>query len=182
MITRHALRQIMPLAGERLDVYLEPLRDTMEIYDICTPPRMAAFLAQLAHESGEFRYVRELASGAAYDTGTLAVRLGNTPEADGDGQKYKGRGLIQITGHDNYEACSLALFDDLRLLIRPELLEEPQWATLSAGWFWHRHNLNTLADRGEFKQITKKINGGYNGLEDRERYYRRALEVFGGLA
>lgn len=112
-----------------------------------------------------------------YDTGTLAKRLGNTPEADGDGQKYRGRGLIQITGRANYAACSEALFGDARLLNTPELLEHPVYAALSAGWFWQRAGLNTLADQGDFLTITRRINGGTNGLSDREALYERALKV-----
>ncbi len=141
---------------------------------------MAAFIAQIGHESGQFRYVRELGGDAylaKYDTGKLAQRLGNTPEADGDGQKYRGRGLIQVTGRANYEACSEALFGDSRLLATPELLEQPVYASMSAGWFWHRAGLNTLADKGDFLTITKRINGGTNGLEDREALYKLALEV-----
>lgn len=182
MITLHELRLIMPLAGERLTAFITPLNDTMEIYNINTPDRMAAFLAQLAHESGEFRYMRELASGEAYDTGALAVRLGNTPEKDGDGQKYRGRGPIQITGYDNYQRCSLALFDDERLLDVPELLEIPTHGCMAAGWYWDTRKLNNLADQRDFRGITKAINGGYNGMEDRLKYFRRALEVLGGLA
>ncbi|QYX49981.1 glycoside hydrolase family 19 protein [Pseudomonas tussilaginis] len=149
---------------------------------VSTPTRlrMAAFIAQIGHESGQFRYVRELGGDAylaKYDTGKLAQRLGNTPEADGDGQKYRGRGLIQVTGRANYEACSEALFGDSRLLATPELLEQPVYASMSAGWFWHRAGLNTLADKGDFLTITKRINGGTNGLEDREALYKLALEV-----
>ncbi|PLP87833.1 lysozyme [Pseudomonas sp. FFUP_PS_473] len=149
-------------------------------YGIVTRLRTAAFIAQIGHESGQLRYVRELGGDAylaKYDTGTLAQRLGNTPEPDGDGQKYRGRGLIQITGRDNYEACSEALFCDSRLLNAPELLEHPVYACLSAGWFWHRAGLNTLADKGAFVLITKRINGGINGLADREVLYERALKV-----
>ncbi|CAI8794283.1 putative chitinase [Pseudomonas chlororaphis] len=112
-----------------------------------------------------------------YDTGTLAARLGNTPEVDGDGQKYRGRGLIQVTGRANYQACSEALFGDSRLLNTPELLENPVYAALSAGWFWQRAGLNSLADKGDFLTITKRINGGTNGLVDREALYERALKV-----
>ena len=110
-------------------------------FAIITRLRMAAFIAQIGHESGQLRYVRELGNDkylAKYDTGRLAQRLGNTPEADGDGQKYRGRGLIQVTGHHNYEACSEALFGDSRLLNAPELLEQPVYAALSAGWFWQK--------------------------------------------
>lgn len=182
MITKQELMSIMPLVGARADAFLQPLNDAMEIYDINTPRRQAAFLAQLAHESGEFRYMRELASGTAYDTGALAKALGNTPEDDGDGEKYKGRGPLQITGRNNYHQCSMALYGDDRLLETPELLEQPFDGCMAAGWFWALHGLNELADAGDFKEITRRINGGENGMQDRERYYKLAGEVLGGLA
>lgn len=174
------LLQILPGAGDKAGVFVPGLNATMGKYAIITRLRIAAFIAQIGHESGHFRYVRELGGDAylaKYDTGRLAQRLGNTPEADGDGQKYRGRGLIQITGHDNYFACSEALFGDSRLLVTPELLEQPVYASMSAGWFWQGRGLNTLADRGDFEKITRRINGGLNGWEDRQKLYRRALEV-----
>ncbi|KPC00341.1 Chitinase [Pseudomonas amygdali pv. lachrymans] len=122
--------------------------------------------------------MRELGGSAylsKYDTGKLAERLGNTPEADGDGQFYRGRGLIQVTGRANYEECGEAL--GLDLINHPELLELPQHAAMSAAWFWHRAALNTLADKREFVTITRRINGGTNGLADRQALYARALEV-----
>lgn len=181
-ITVDTLRQIMPLIGERAWTFFQPLNDAMEIFEINTPQRQAAFLAQLAHESGEFRYMRELADGKNYDTGPLAKRLGNTPEADGDGQKYKGRGPIQITGHDNYQKCSMAIYGDDRLMEHPELLEQPFDGCMAAGWFWATNGLNALADKFEFKAITRRINGGENGMEERERYYKQAIKVLGGLS
>lgn len=112
-----------------------------------------------------------------YDTGTLAARLGNSPEADGDGQKFRGRGLIQITGRRNYLACSRALFGDERLLHFPELLEQPQWAAESAAWFWLSNGLNELADQDQFTAITRRINGGLNGLEHRQQLWAKARAV-----
>ena len=147
---------------------------------INTPQSQAAFLAQVGHESGHLQYVRELGGDqylSKYDTGNLAVRLGNTPAADGDGQRYRGRGLIQITGHNNYLRCSLALFGDERLLRTPKLLEQPQWAAESAAWFWWVRGLNALADRDEFKAITRKVNGALNGLADRLALWERARAV-----
>lgn len=179
-ITEKQLLQILPNAGRQAGVFVPGLNATMGKFAIITRPRMAAFIAQIGHESGQLRYVRELGNDkylAKYDTGRLAQRLGNTPEADGDGQKYRGRGCIQVTGRANYEACSEALFGDSRLLNTPELLEQPVYAAMSAGWFWQKEGLNTLADKGDFLAITKRINGGTNGLADREALYKRALEV-----
>lgn len=178
MITLDQLRAILPTAGKRAEVFIGPLNRAMVEFDIVTPARQAAFLAQIAHESGGLRYVCELASGEAYDTGRLAARLGNTPEDDDDGERYKGRGLIQITGTANYRDCSTALFGDPRhLLEHPELLELPDAAARSAAWFWSSRGLNELADAGEFVRITKKINGGTNGLEDRQSHWERAKLV-----
>ena len=179
-ITAQQLLQILPNAGQKAGVFVPALNAAMGKYGIVNRLRIAAFIAQIGHESGQLLYVRELGGNdylAKYDTGTLAKRLGNTPEVDGDGQKYRGRGLIQITGRANYEACSEALFGDARLLNTPELLEHPVYAAMSAAWFWHRAGLNTQADKGDFLTITKRINGGTNGLADREELYERALKV-----
>lgn len=188
-LTREHVLAIMPLARPRVDKFIGPLIATASEFEINTPARLGMFLAQLAHESAELRYVKELASGEAYDTGRLAERLGNTPEDDGDGEHYKGRGLIQITGTRNYRACGEALGIDL--LAQPELLELPDLACRSAGWFWIKGaglnlspaakemcgagcNLNDIADRGDFLAVTYAVNGGSNGLADREKYYARA--------
>ena len=136
-ITQKQLLQILPNAGQSAGVFVSVLNTAMVRYQIVGPLRMAAFIAQIGHESGQFRYVRELGNDqylSKYDTGSLAKRLGNTPEADGDGQKYRGRGLIQITGRANYMTCGEALALDL--LNQPELLEKPQHACMSAAWYW----------------------------------------------
>lgn len=156
------------------------LTAAMDEGSINTPLRIAAFIAQVGHESASFQYTKELGGNEylkKYDTGNLAKRLGNTPEADGDGQLYRGRGLIQVTGKDNYRACSKALFGDERLLKAPELLEQPEWACKSAVWFWNSRKLNDLADAEDFDAITRKINGGTNGKSDRDTRYRKALGV-----
>ena len=179
-ITQQQLLQILPNAGKQAGIFASALNLAMERYQINTRLRMAAFIAQVGHESGQFLYVRELGGDqylSKYDTGSLAKRLGNTPEADGDGQKYRGRGLTQITGHDNYLACSKALFGDDRLLRAPELLEQAEWAAKSAAWFWNSRNLTALADAGDFKGITRRINGGTNGLAERQSFYTAALKV-----
>lgn len=128
------------------------------------------FLAQVGHESGQLRYTEELASGKAYEG---RVDLGNT--LPGDGVKYKGRGLIQITGKRNYALASLGL--SLPLLEKPELLSQPEAAAESAGWFWMNSKLNSCCDKNDFKGLTKRINGGYNGLADREKLFERAKKV-----
>lgn len=179
-ITEKQLQQILPNAGAKAGVFAPVLNAAMGKWGIVTPGRQAAFIAQIGHESGQFRYVRELGNNAylaKYDTGTLAARLGNTPEADGDGQKYRGRGLIQITGRNNYEQCGEAL--GLDLLAKPELLELPHYAAESAAWFWHQAGLNSLADRQEFKTITRRINGGFNGLAERQALWEKAKQVLG---
>ncbi|SDO87649.1 putative chitinase [Pseudomonas arsenicoxydans] len=179
-ITEQQLQRIMPNARRQAGVFVSALNAAMVRRQINTLKRQAAFLAQVGHESGQLQYVRELGGDrylSKYDTGTLAVNLGNTPEAVGDGQRYRGRGLIQITGRCNYLCCSLALFSDERLLRTPELLELPQWAAESAAWFWWGRELNALADRDEFEAITRKINGGLNGLPDRLQLWERARVV-----
>ena len=177
-ITQQQLLQIIPNAGPVAGVFVPVLNAAMVRYQIIGPKRVAAFIAQIGHESGQFRYVRELGNDqylSKYDTGSLAKRLGNTPEADGDGQKYRGRGLIQITGRANYMACGEGL--GLDLIKQPELLEKPQHACMSAAWFWATKGLNTLADAGHFDKITQRINGGQNGAAARQALYARALKV-----
>lgn len=170
MITINQLLQIMPASANRADLFLDHLNSAMQEFEINTPKRQAAFLAQIGHESGQLRYVRELASGKAYEG---RKDLGNTQP--GDGVRFKGRGLIQITGRTNYTAVMMALGIDC--VERPELLETPENACRSAAWWWHSKKLNQLADEGDFLRITKIINGGTNGLADRQALYARALQV-----
>jgi len=172
MVTVDELRKICPFAKvERLRLFVEHLNDAMTEFEIDNSPlREAAFIAQVAHESGQFRYVRELASGEAYEG---RADLGNTQV--GDGVRFKGRGLIQITGRANYQACGDALGIDL--VADPELLETPELAARSAAWFWSEKKLNELADEENFKLITKRINGGYNGYQERVAFYERAKTV-----
>lgn len=174
-ITLQQLQKIMPSAKSRALLFLDHLNAAMAEFEIDTPARQAAFLAQVGHESGQLRYVKELATGVAYDSGRLAERLGNTPEADGDGQRFKGRGFIQITGTENYLLCLMAL--DIDALSHPELLETPEFACRTAAWFWWNNGLNELADKGDFLTITKRINGGTNGLSDRQALYNIAKKV-----
>lgn len=173
MITESQLKACLPYATDaNIKKYLSPLNLTLEKYEINTPKRQAAFIAQLAHESGSFKYVEEIASGEAYEG---RKDLGNTQP--GDGVRFKGRGLIQITGRTNYEALGVALNYDF--IKEPEALEKPGAATLSAGWFWYKTKLNELADAGDFKKITKRINGGFNGLKDRAEHWYRCQKALG---
>ena len=179
-LTEQQLLHIMPNARRSAGVFVPAINAAARRWQFDRPKRMAAFLAQVGHESGQLQWTRELGGNAylaKYDTGKLAAALGNTPEADGDGQLYRGRGLIQVTGRMNYLKCSLALFSDERLLRTPELLEQPEWAAQSAGWFWWVKELNALADQDRFTDITKRINGGTNGIAERRALWARAREV-----
>jgi len=179
-ITEQQLLHVMPYARRSAGVFVPAINAAAKRWQFDRPARMAAFLAQIGHETCQLQFTRELGGNAylaKYDTGLLAERLGNTPEADGDGQLYRGRGLIQVTGRYNYAKCSAALFGDDRLLRAPQLLEQPEWAAQSAGWFWWIKELNTLADQGLFNRITSKINGGQNGQAERRELWARAREV-----
>jgi putative chitinase len=171
MLTKEQLKSCIPLiSSSNLDTFTEPLNKAMDKYFINNPKRIAAFLAQLAHESGSFKYVEEIASGIAYEN---RKDLGNIEV--GDGKKFKGRGLIQITGRSNYKSVGKALGYDF--ISNPEALELPGPASFSAAWFWFTHGLNELADKGEFLKITKRINGGTNGLKDRVEHWERCKKV-----
>jgi len=173
-ITEQQLLQITPNAGRNAGVFASALNLAMDRFQINTKLRMAAFIAQVGHESGQLRYVREIWGPTAQQLGYEGrADLGNTVK--GDGSKYRGRGLIQITGRANYVACGEAL--GLDLINQPEQLEQPQYAAMSAAWFWSTKGLNKLADQGEFVKITRRINGGINGLEDRQALYDKALKV-----
>lgn len=169
-MTLPQLLKIMPFAKARAPLFLDALNAAMAEFDISTPARQASFLAQVAHESGQLRYVLELASGAAYEG---RADLGNTHI--GDGMRYKGRGLIQITGRANYAACAAAL--GLQLIEHPVLLEQPINACRSAAWFWKVNGLNELADAGDQARVSKRVNGGTNGLADRRALFDLAARV-----
>lgn len=173
MITLQQLQDIMPRMAKNPNdsaTYLPFLNAAMDEAQINTKLRIAAFLAQVAHESGQLRYMQEIASGEAYEG---RKDLGNTQP--GDGPRYKGRGPIQLTGRANYRACGQALGVDLEN--HPELAADPSYAFRVAGWFWTSKRLNALADVPNFKEITHRINGGYLGEEDREAFYQKALSV-----
>ena len=170
-LTTAQLRAIMPrLTNPRARQFIGPLNDAMREFAINTPRRRAAFLAQLAHESGELRYMEEIASGEAYEG---RKDLGNTET--GDGVRFKGRGPIQLTGRANYRKAGRDL--GLNLEGHPTLVANPCIGCRVAGWFWQQHQLNELADQGDFVAITRIINGGLRGQTQREAYYQRARQV-----
>lgn len=174
MITKQQIKAGMQWASQlNIDKYSPDLINAMVLFSIYTTPRMCAFLAQLAHESGSLRYVKELATGEAYEG---RKDLGNTEP--GDGVKFKGRGLIQITGRVNYKL--LTDYFKVDFISNPELLEQPLYAATSAAWFWDKHKLNTLADQNtedSFKAITKIINGGLNGYADRLSHWKSFKQI-----
>ena len=179
MLTDAQLQTIMPnLAAANRALYLPHLNAAMAAHGIDTALRTAAFIAQLAHESGEFRWMEEIwgptAAQLRYEPpGDLAERLGNTQA--GDGKRFKGRGPIQITGRFNYQTYGDLLGIDLAG--EPARAAAPEVAFATAGLYWQRNGLNELADARQFVAITKRINGGINGLADRQMYYERAQGV-----
>lgn len=203
-IDEAVLRQIMPLAGD-LSAWIPALAEAMPRFAIDNDYRAAAFLAQTAHESGQFKRLSEnlnysakglcatwpkrfpsLAFAQRYERQpqkianyVYANRLGNGSEASGDGWRYRGRGLIQLTGRANYRATAQAIGQPLEQ--EPELLQQAEVAALSAAQFWQSRGLNELADDRndddndeDFVQITRIINGGTVGLKDRREFWARA--------
>ena len=171
MITAQQLKKIYIFATTaNIEKYLQYINEYAEQYEVNTPLRMSAFLAQIGHESGQLRYVQEIASGKAYEG---RKDLGNV--FFGDGVRYKGRGLIQITGRANYQSLSNDLGVDF--INEPEKLQSPQYAVLSAFWFWDKKNLNKWADIPDFEKITRIINGGLNGYKDRLYLYELAKKT-----
>jgi putative chitinase len=181
MITTDTLRRIMPrLSPERCAQCLPHLERAMEEFLINTPLREAAFLAQIAHESGQFRFMEEIwgpteAQRRYEPQSELAQRLGNT--GVGDGKRFKGRGPIQITGRANYQRYGELL--GLDIVSDPPKAASPEVGFRIAGLYWQKNGLNELADQEMFKTITKRINGGFNGLEDRRQFYDVAKGVLG---
>ncbi|OOW00546.1 glycoside hydrolase family 19 protein [Pseudomonas sp. MF4836] len=187
-ITQQQLLQILPQARQVAGFFVPALNAAMTRFKINSPVRMAAFIAQVGHESGQLtRMVENLNYSAdrlqvvwpnRFDA-ALAAQVARKPEQianiayggrmgnalPGDGWKYRGRGLIQLTGANNYRAAGVAL--GLDLVNHPELVEKPETAALVAGWFWHSNGLNELADSGQFAKITRTINGGLTGQADR---------------
>ncbi|QGL88395.1 hypothetical protein FEO91_08790 [Stenotrophomonas maltophilia] len=154
--------------------YAKPLEDACIQFGIVTALQKAHFLAQVAHESDGFSTATEYASGRAYEG---RADLGNV--RPGDGVRFKGRGLIQLTGRENYAAFSHAMGRGEYFLREPEAVAMLPWAAIAAGWFWKRKGLNSLADRDDVVAVTKRINGGANGLEDRKLRLAQAKKLFG---
>lgn len=194
-ITEHHLSRLFPNAGAHARTFAPWLSAAALKYQISTRARVAAFLAQVGHESGQLKRMVENLNYTAqalqrtwpkrFDAALAAQvagkpvqianiaygkRMGNS--APGDGWKYRGRGLIQVTGKENYLACGEAL--GLDLVLYPEWLEQPEYAALSAGWYWSANGLNELADAGEFEAITRRINGGMSGQGERLALYGEA--------
>jgi len=191
MITSQQLKQIVPnIKPDNLTVYTDVLNEALPRYDIITPERIRCFISQVAEESASFNATKEFASGKEYEG---RKDLGNVNP--GDGVRYKGRGLIQVTGRANYKECSRVLFKDDTLIKKPELLELPKYAVESACWYWQSRRLNEICDQPDdwthtvthkdgttstytkFQQLTRCINGGLNGYNEREAFYQRAKQV-----
>lgn len=172
-LTLEELQAICPsLPTSTVEEYFPHLLTAIKEWDIADPDRLAAFLGQLCHESGELRWWVEKASGKAYEG---RQDLGNTEP--GDGPRYKGRGPIQLTGRSNYRAAGRALGVDLEG--QPELAATPEVGFRVAGWYWATRGLNALADAGDYRAITIRINGGLNGYADRVRHWHRCRSVLG---
>ena len=205
MLTKDQLTQLLP-GNPYIDHWLEALNQLLPDYEINTPQRIAAFMAQCAHESGGFRTLKENLNYKAvtlrkifpkyFPTDELANeyankpnkqeaiankvyanRMGNGDEASGDGFRYCGRGLIQLTGKDNYSWFAASI--GITVEEAAEYLQTFEGAAQSACWFWENNNLNQWADKGDILTLTKRINGGTIGLEDRKKHYEHALHVLG---
>ena len=183
--------------------WLDPLNSTFDKYELNTPTRQAAFIGQCGHESGNFKTLEENLHYSAkglmatwhsrFPDETTADKYANNPEMiankvyggradlgnteDGDGWRFHGRGVIQLTGRANYKTCGDAIGVDL--INAPELLLEPKNAVMSAGWFWNKRGLNTVADDQAWELLTKRINGGTLGLQDRIDKTHKAMDILG---
>eukprot|EP01107_Rhizomastix_libera_P018275 TRINITY_DN92_c0_g1_i1.p1 TRINITY_DN92_c0_g1~~TRINITY_DN92_c0_g1_i1.p1 ORF type:complete len:193 (+),score=32.28 TRINITY_DN92_c0_g1_i1:417-995(+) len=173
-LTSSQLKQMAPsLSDSKADEYLPYINAAMNKFNINTPKRVAHFMAQLLHESGELKWMEEFATGKAYEG---RRDLGNTQK--GDGVKYKGRGPIQVTGRDAYKKCGAAIGADL--VSNPKLLVQPQYGFMGSAWVYAEwKDCNPLADKDNIVGITKKINGGSNGLADRKKKLALAKKVLG---
>lgn len=205
-LTQEQLAELLP-NNQNVSEWVDALNNVLPEYEINTPLRVAAFIAQCAHESGNFTRLEENLNyrwqtlrkvfPKYFPTDAIAQeyasrpdkkeaianraygnRMGNGPEESGDGYRYRGRGLIQLTGKNNYTAFAKSL--DIPVEEAVEYLETFDGAVQSACWFWDTNNLNKWADEGDMVTLTKKINGGTNGLEDRIKHYKHALKVLNG--
>jgi putative chitinase len=200
MINSETLRQILPACKDP-NLWASELDAAAKVFYFDTTQRLAAFIAQTAHESASYNVLQEnlnyskeglrkvfpkyfpddaTASRYARQPKWIASRvygnrMGNGGEQTQEGWKFRGRGLIQVTGKNNYRLCSDFLFGDDRLLEDPDILLEPEYAMASAGWFWETNKLNDVVDSGNFVQLTKRINGGTNGLAHRQELFDAAL-------
>lgn len=174
MVSAADLLGIMPQCLPDIAVmYEQPLSAAMLEFSINTPERQRAFIAQIAHESAELRHTRELWGPTLAQCRYEGRQdLGN--DQQGDGERFMGRGLLQITGRANYRSCSQALYGDDQLLDAPEHLEQPDPASRSAAWFWNARGLNQLADKDDFSHITYRINGSTRSLPNRLVFLERA--------
>ena len=205
-VTLELLQHMCPKTKKSvLEGYLEPLNTVAEYYEMTrNPARLAGFLAQTAHESGGFNFIKEnlnyskdglrkifgkyfpnddIANQYARQPERIANRvyanrMGNGPEESGDGYRFCGRGLIQLTGRSNYTK----LANDLGISVEEtaQYLETPNGAVSSAGWFWDNNNLNQYCDKGDFITLTKRINGGTIGIEDRTKHFNEAMSYLQG--
>ena len=202
ILRKEQLAQLIP-GNPYMDYWYHALEQALPDYDINTPRRVAAFIAQCAHESGNFRALKEnlnykweslrrvfpkyfptddLAKAYAHNQEMIAnrvygSRMGNGDEHSGDGFRYCGRGLIQLTGKTNYQAFADSIETPIEEI--PAFLATFEGAVQSACWFWESNNLNQYADNGDILTMTKRINGGTIGLEDRKKHYEHALHVLG---
>lgn len=179
-------RAVTNVYRPRLDEFVASFNMYAVHFGIDTPIRVVHYLAQVFHESGALRYTEEIASGAAYDTGPKAQALGNTPEKDGDGQKYKGRGFIQLTGTTNYRNFNASDMCTVDVMKHPEKVAQYPLNQIASMWFWERNGLSAIADTDNSlnqnevcKKITKRVNGGYSHLSERLYYMRRFKKEFG---
>lgn len=203
IITLEKLQRIFPRTPRAtLEQYIEPLQNVARTFNINTKARMSMFLAQVGHECMGFtrisenlnyswqglrrtfpRYFQSDAIARQYHrqpekiaNRAYANRMGNGPESSGDGWRYRGRGCIQVTGKNNYQSFGT----DFKIATGSQViayLETPMGAAMSAGWYWNKNNLNAFADSGNLRECTRRINGGYNGLPERQAMYQQALRV-----
>jgi len=195
------LAKILKMKPAKAGEWIDAINATFEKFDISTPERQACFLGQCAHESGGFTALSEnlnysasslcrvwpkrfptVTDGQNYERNpqkiankVYANRMGNGDEESGEGWAYRGRGLIQLTGKTNYEACGEAIGVDL--VSNPDLVSTPEYAALTAGWFWDKNHLNKFSDANDMEGLTKKINGGTHGIEDRVARTQLALDI-----